>query len=71
MTHLRQDFPDRIILLFSHRLTTFHNTDHILVLDRGSVLQSGPHELLMQQQGLYQDIYQAQAFMEEQAYEAT
>ena len=71
MTRLRRDFPDRIILLFSHRLTTFHNTDHILVLDRGRVLQSGPHDHLMQQQGLYQDIYQAQAFMEEQAHEAT
>lgn len=71
MTRLRQDIPDRIILLFSHRLTTFCNTDHILVLDRGKVLQSGQHDRLAQQQGLYQDIYQAQAFMEEQAHEAT
>lgn len=66
---LRQDFPDRIILLFSHRLTTFQQTDHILVLSQGKVLQSGPHARLMQEDGLYRDIYQAQAFMEEQTHE--
>jgi ATP-binding cassette, subfamily B, multidrug efflux pump len=67
---LRRDSTDRIILLFSHRLTTFHQTDHILVLSQGKVLQSGPHSRLSQEAGLYRDIYQAQAFMEDQTHEA-
>lgn len=67
---LRRDFPDRIILLFSHRLTTFHHTDQILVLSQGRVLQSGPHARLSQEDGLYRDIYQAQAFMEDKTHEA-
>ena len=70
MQSLRRGFPDRIILLFSHRLTTFHHTDQILVLSQGKVLQSGPHTRLSQEDGLYRDIYQAQTFMEDQSHEA-
>ena len=69
MSHLRHDYPDRIILLFSHRLTTFPNTDHVLVLSQGQIRQAGTHAQLMQEQGLYRDIYQAQSFLEEHSYD--
>ena len=61
---LKRDYSDRIILLFTHRLTAFLHADNILVLEKGSILQSGTHAALMQEKGLYQEIYNAQIFME-------
>lgn len=61
---LKRDYSDRIILLFTHRLTAFLHADNILVLERGSIIQSGTHAALMQEKGLYQEIYNAQIFME-------
>ena len=62
---LRERYPDRIVLLFTHRLTAFRYADHILVLDKGRVVQSGPHDLLAETEGLYREIYGAQVFLEE------
>jgi len=61
---LKLDYSDRIILLFTHRLTAFLHADNILVLDQGNVIQSGTHTSLMQKKGLYHEIYSAQIFME-------
>jgi len=55
----------RTILLFSHRLTTFSLTDRVLVLDRGKLLQQGSHAELLEEVGLYRDIFSAQRFMGE------
>jgi ABC-type multidrug transport system fused ATPase/permease subunit len=62
---LRRLCRDRIVLVFSHRLTAFPQVDEILVLEKGSITQRGSHEALMQEQGLYKDIYNAQLFLEE------
>jgi ABC-type multidrug transport system fused ATPase/permease subunit len=56
---------DRIVLLFSHRLTAFPLADTILVLGQGNIVQQGRHNDLMLKEGLYKDIYTAQVFMEE------
>ncbi len=64
---LKQDYTDRIVLLFTHRLTAFHHADDILVLDKGRIIQHGTHDALMEEEGLYKDIYSAQVFMEADA----
>ena len=64
---LRERYPDRIVLLFTHRLTAFRYSDHVLVLDKGRVVQSGPHDLLAGTEGPYREIYNAQVFLEEAA----
>jgi ATP-binding cassette subfamily B protein len=55
------------VLLFTHRLTAFRYADHVLVLDKGRVVQSGPHDRLAEAEGLYREIYGAQVFLEEAA----
>ncbi len=62
---MRQLCQDRIVLLFTHRLTAFQQVDNILVLENGNIVQRGNHEELMREDGLYKDIYTAQVFMEE------
>lgn len=64
---LKQDYPDRIVLLFTHRLTAFSHADDILVLEKGRIVQRGTHDALMIEEGLYKDIYSAQMFMEADA----
>lgn len=71
VSQLRKEHNQRIVLLFSHRLTAFRHVDEVLFLEKGSVLQSGTHEALLSQEGPYGDIYRAQIFLEEDIHEAT
>jgi ATP-binding cassette subfamily B protein len=51
---------DRTTFIIAHRLSTVHNADCILVLDRGLLVEKGTHEELMTQQGLYYHLAQQQ-----------
>jgi ATP-binding cassette, subfamily B, multidrug efflux pump len=51
---------DRTAIIIAHRLSTIRNVDRILVLKRGQLIESGTHEELLQQQGLYASLYQLQ-----------
>lgn len=42
--------------LISHRLSTFHHCDRILVMDEGSIVQQGTHQELTKQKGLYRNL---------------
>ena len=46
-------------LIIAHRISTIHNADCILVLDRGRIVQNGIHNKLIQEPGLYQSFAQA------------
>ena len=51
---------NRTTFIIAHRLSTVRNADCILVLDRGILVESGNHEELMAQQGLYYHLAQQQ-----------
>ncbi len=51
----------RTTIAIAHRLSTLHRADRLVVLDRGRVVEEGPHDLLMAQQGAYYNLYTAQA----------
>ncbi|MDQ4427127.1 lipid A export permease/ATP-binding protein MsbA [Thalassolituus sp.] len=50
----------RTTLVIAHRLSTIENVDTIVVIDDGQVVESGPHQELLQQQGAYAQLHQLQ-----------
>ena len=59
----------RTTLVLAHRLSSVIGCDRILVLDGGKVVESGPHDTLMRQGGVYATLMAEQA-RERQAQEA-
>lgn len=51
----------RTTFVVAHRLSTVRNADRIVVLAQGKIEEVGPHEQLLEQQGLYAQLYQRQA----------
>ena len=50
----------RTNLVIAHRLSTILAADKILVLDRGQLIEQGTHSTLLNQQGLYAELYETQ-----------
>ena len=50
----------RTTLVVAHRLSTIKNADEIAVIDRGRVVQKGTHKALVEQEGIYRDLYMLQ-----------
>jgi ATP-binding cassette subfamily B protein len=51
---------DRTAIIIAHRLSTIRDVDRILVLKRGVLVESGSHDALLAQQGLYASLYALQ-----------
>ena len=51
---------DCTTFVIAHRLSTIKNADRILVLDQGSVRESGSHQQLLAANGLYRRLYDMQ-----------
>ena len=49
---------NRTTIVIAHRLSTIENADKILVLDNGSLSESGTHDELLDQDGIYKSLYQ-------------
>jgi ATP-binding cassette subfamily B protein len=48
----------RTAIIIAHRLSTVRHVDRILVLKQGEVVESGSHEELVRQKGLYASLYE-------------
>ena len=51
---------DRTTMVIAHRLSTIIAADVIYVVDRGRIVEHGPHNELLAQGGLYADLYREQ-----------
>jgi len=55
----------RTTLVIAHRLSTIRNADTIVVFDQGEIVESGRHEELLANRGVYRKLYDLQ-FLEEE-----
>ena len=55
---------EKLVLCISHRLANLVNADHIYCLKDGNIVESGSHEELIQQKGVYCELFNTQKELE-------
>ena len=61
LTRLGQLRGERTLIVAAHRLSAVRDSDLILVLDQGRLVQSGTHDELLRQPGFYADSWRRQS----------
>ena len=57
-TALEYLMQDRTTLVIAHRLSTIQRADSIVVLDKGQIVETGTHDSLLKEKGLYAKLYE-------------
>ena len=51
---------ERTTIVIAHRLSTIKNADNIIVIDKGKIIESGKHDLLLSNKNVYSDLWNVQ-----------
>lgn len=65
LKRLDETMKDSTTILISHRISTVKAADHIIVLNDGSIVESGTHDQLLNKNGIYAGIYETQLLQDE------
>ncbi len=65
LSRLAEIMKNRTTILISHRISTVKDADQIIVLNDGSIVETGTHQQLVEQNGIYAGIYETQLLQEE------
>ncbi len=60
LRNLNQIMKGKTSIIISHRISTILRADHILVLNKGEIIEQGSHQDLIDKKGYYHDLYQKQ-----------
>ena len=59
---LENMMKNRTSVVIAHRLSTIQNADHIVVMQKGQIVEQGTHMELLQKQGMYKKLVEMQSF---------
>jgi ABC-type multidrug transport system fused ATPase/permease subunit len=51
---------DRTTIVIAHRLSTIREADRILVIEKGTIAETGSHDELVEQDGTYRKLFELQ-----------
>ena len=51
---------NRTSIVIAHRLSTIRDSDLIVVMDRGRIIEEGTHNELLEKKGMYYELYMTQ-----------
>ncbi len=60
VTNLNEFFSGKTVLIIAHRLSTVRNSDNIVVIDKGRMIESGTHPELISRKGIYYNLVRDQ-----------
>ncbi|MFW6229409.1 MAG: ABC transporter ATP-binding protein [Halanaerobium sp.] len=58
---LNERYGDKTMIIISHRIDTLADTDKVIVMDKGKIVQRGKHENLISESGLYNKTWKIQS----------
>lgn len=58
---LQELMKAKTTIVIAHRLSTIQNMDRIIVLDKGEILEHGPHDKLIKSNGVYAELWKHQS----------
>jgi len=65
LTNLEQVSKNKTTFIISHRVSSAKNADQIIILDKGKIIQQGPHNQLINEKGYYKELYEQQLLEKE------
>jgi ATP-binding cassette subfamily B protein len=65
LDELRRFMAERTSIIVSHRISAVERADWIIVLDHGRVIEEGPHQDLLDHDGLYARLHERQQLVAE------
>lgn len=61
LRNIKELVEDKTCIIISNRISDVKDTDHIIVLDQGNIVEEGKHNELIKSNGLYNKFYKQQA----------
>ena len=65
LTNLEQVSKNKTTFIISHRVSSAKKADQIIILDKGEIIQQGPHNQLINEKGYYKELYEQQLLEKE------
>ncbi len=59
---IKELIKDKTVIIIAHRLATIKNMDRLIVMEKGSVIEDGEHEELLNTGGKYQELWNNQMY---------